>query len=202
MCSERKSGIHGRTEGQLGDEKHTYMLYVSVIFLYPWKHSRWRISQITNAHSPFIKAHAWQLMTTSNDVVARWDTSQLPLCSTAEQSRRHTSHTQAGAESCDERCGCRPYPLSPTLGWRYHFSYLGCDGGCGWGRCRRWAVARHLSQAQNPRPGSGKLNPLQNSHKKPINETLNLQRTWLNWKRCLIRVLHFAKKLHKLCWTN
>lgn len=199
MCSEKKSGIHGRTEGQLGDEKHTYMLYVSVIFLYPWKHSKWRISQITNAHSPFIKAHAWQLMTTSNDVVARWDTSQLPLCSTAEQSRRHTCHTRRQAPNHATNGvdvvltpGAPRWvgvTISHTSAATAAAVGVGVEGELWLAICLRPRIPVRVQESWTR---------CRIHTKNPSMKPWTCRELGLNWKRCLIRVLHFAKKLHIL----
>lgn len=70
----------------------------------------------------------------------------------------------AGRKAAD-RSGCPPYPRGPRPCWRYRFAYLDCDGGCGWGRCRRSAGARCRPPSQSHRLGSGRLNPLR--RKKP-----------------------------------
>lgn len=98
LCSQRKSAIHGLTvptEGQL-DEKHIYCM--SIIFLHPWKPT-FQMDYLTNHKYTQSIYQGTCLVVNDNTygVVARWDTSQLQLCSVPEQSPRHTFHTRRQA---------------------------------------------------------------------------------------------------------
>lgn len=202
LCSYRKSDIHGLTvptEGQLENEKHIYTV-CRHYFSLSMKNNiqKWRISQVTNTHGPAIKAHAWLLMTTINDVVARWDTSQLLLCSAAEQSPRHTLHTR------------RQAPNHATNG----VDVVLTPG------APRWVgvTVSHTSAAVTAAVGvsvEGELwlaiclRPripirVQESWTRCRVHTQNpssmeiMQRPWLNLKRCLIREIFILNKiLHK-----
>lgn len=183
--------------------RNTHICCMSPLFffIHEKQHSKWRISQITNAHSPFIKAHACFLMT-SNDVVARWDTLQLLLCSTTEQSPRHTLHTRRQAPNHATNGvdvvltpGAPRWvgvTISHTSAAAAAAVGVGVEGELWLAICLRPRIPIRVQESWT-RCGVHTQNPSSMEKK-----TLNLQRPWLNLKRCLIRVLHFAERLHIL----
>lgn len=185
-------------------ETHIYTVrHHYFFFIHENKHSKWRISQITNVHSPSIKAHAWLLMTTINDVVARWDTSQLLLCSTIEQSPRHTFHTRRQAPNhATNGVDVVLTPGAPrwvgvtvshTSAAAAAAVGVGVEGELWLAICLRPRIPIRVQESWT-RCRIHTQNPSSMEKTKQKKKTLNLQRPWFNLKRCLMRVLHFAKE--------